>query len=388
MSAEKSAGATWRGGSQPLARVTRCEDWVLDTAFSWDLLIRYTNTMPKSSGKPKSIEAQMEPSDSEERDQTDSPPAPQEEEPIPEVGENVESAPSEEWWRASEPAPDWSQPSTDATETEVVPTKEPSTADVYFCGHTSLFPLSRALRAIANERLTGVLRAFWEQEPIELLARDGEIVFVTTRDPDLYCPETPPILADTDVVAVDRARNQQRETGTPFLLTLARQESIARQPALELMHHYGQKLFSELWTAPRVWVMFEKNADLLTDVADIEGEPNVRDWALETLRLVENPEQPASFDPTSIPAYTKEGFERVQRLKLTSDEAQFASQFNGARSVQQIAKNLRLDLKSARQLLFRFLALEIVECWPATTAAKPEQQSFLQRLRGSVRRDH
>jgi hypothetical protein len=153
------------------------------------------------------------------------------------------------------------------------------------------------------------------------------------------------------------------------------------------MHHYGQKLFSELWAAPRVWVMFEKNADLLSDVADIEGEPNVRDWALETLRLVENPEQPASFDPTSIPAYTKEGFERVQRLKLTSDEAQFASQFNGARSVQQIAKNLRFDLKSARQLLFRFLALEIVECWPASTSAEPEQPSFFQRLRGWGRRD-
>ena len=343
--------------------------------------------MPKSHSHPKSIEAQMESSNSEERDETDSPPVPQEEEPMPEVGENVESAKSEEWWSSSEPAPDWSQPSTDATETEVVPKKEPSTADVYFCGHTTLFPLSRAVRAIANQRLTGVLRAFWEQEPIELLARDGEIVFVTTRDPDLYCPGTPPILADADVVLVDRARNQQRETGTPFLLTLGRQESIARQPALELMHHYGQKLFSELWTAPRVWVMFEKNADLLSDVADIEGEPNVRDWALETLRLVENPEQPASFDPTSIPAYTKEGFERVQRLKLTSDEAQFASQFNGARSVQQIAKNLRLDLKSARQLLFRFLALEIVECWPANTSAEPEEPGFFQRLRGSGRRD-
>ena len=343
--------------------------------------------MPESHHQPKSIEAQMESSNSEERDQTDSPSVPQEEESMPEVGENVESAQAQEWWSASEPAPEWSQPSADATETGVVPNKEPSTADVYFCGHTNLFPLSRAVRAIANQRLTGVLRAFWEQEPIELLARDGEIVFVTTRDPDVYCPATPPILADADVVLVDRARNQQRETGTPFLLTLARQESIGRQPALELMHHYGQKLFSELWTAPRVWVMFEKNADLLSDVADIEGEPNVRDWALETLRLVENPEQPASFDPTSIPAYTKEGFERVQRLKLTSDEAQFASQFNGARSVQQIAKNLRLDLKSARQLLFRFLALEIVECWPASTAAKPEEPGFFQRLRGSGRSD-
>ena len=98
------------------------------------------------------------------------------------------------------------------------------------------------------------------------------------------------------------------------------------------------------------------------------------------LRLVEHIDEKAHFEPASIPAYTKDGFERVQKLKLTPDEAQFASQFNGTRSVQQIAKNLRLDLKSARQMLFRFVALEIVECWPASTAAKPEQQSIFQRF--------
>jgi hypothetical protein len=329
----------------------------------------------------------MESSNSEEREETDSSPVPQEDEPTPEAGANVESVQAEEWWNASEPAPERAQPATETPTTEGIPRKEPGTVDVHFCGHTNLLPLNRSLRAITKERLTGLLRSFWEQEPIELLARDGEIVFVTTRDPDLYCPETPSFLADTDVVIVDRARNQQRETGTPFLLTLAREEAIARQPALELMQHFGQKLFSELWTAPRVWVMFEKNADLLTDVADVEGEANVRDWALETLRLVQNPEQHSSLEPASIPAYTKDGFERVQRLKLTSDEAQFASQFNGARSVQQIAKNLRVDLKSARQLLFRFLALEIVECWPASAPAKPQKQSFFKRLGRSIRRD-
>ena len=61
-------------------------------------------------------------------------------------------------------------------------------------------------------------------------------------------------------------------------------------------------------------------------------------------------------------------------------EAQFASQFNGARSVAQIAKNLRLDLKFARLTLFRFLALEIVECWPASTTSKPERKGVFQRL--------
>ena len=162
---------------------------------------------------------------------------------------------------------------------------------------------------------------------------------------------------------------------------------MGREAAMEQMQQFGQKLFSQLWVAPRVWTMFEKKANLLADDADVPGEPNVRDWALETLRLVEHIDETAHFEPASIPAYTRDGFERVQKLKLTPDEAQFASQFNGARSVQQIAKNLRLDLKSARQMLFRFVALEIVECWPASTAAKPEQQSIFQRFGRTARRD-
>jgi hypothetical protein len=246
--------------------------------------------------------------------------------------------------------------------------------------------LNRTLQAITKEKLTGSLRSFWDQEPIDLLARNGEIIFVTTRDSDLYCPETPAVLANVDAEIVVKARSQQSETGTPFFLTLARQESIARQPAMELMQHYGQRLFSQLWTAPRVWVMFEKNAELPSDAADVSGEANVDDWALETLRFVQNLDQQATFEPTSIPAYTKDGYERVQKLKLTSDEAQFASQFNGVRSVQQIAKNLRLDLKSAHLTLFRFLALEIVECWPASTAIKPERKSVFQRFRRLIGR--
>jgi hypothetical protein len=125
----------------------------------------------------------------------------------------------------------------------------------------------------------------------------------------------------------------------------------------------------------------------LSDAPDMPAETTVDDWALETLRLVENLDQQVNCDPTSISAYTRDGFERVQKLKLTADEAQFASQFNGIRSVQQIAKNLRLDLKSTNLMLFRFLALESVECWPASTATKPEPKSVFQRFKRASGRD-
>jgi hypothetical protein len=319
-----------------------------------------------------------------ERDEIDQPPAPREDEATSEPGTSSEAFQSDDWWRASAPESDWAQPVSSAAAVEIGQRKEAGTADVYFCGRTNLLPLNLAIRAIGKENLTGVLRACWEQEPVEVLARDGEIVLVTTRDVDLYCPETPDILRGVDVVVIERARDQQKENGTPFLLTLARNESIERQSALDLIRQHGQLLFSKLWSAPNVWIMFEKNAELLGGFGDVTGDPDVDDWSLETLRLV-NPEQAGGFDPASIPAYTREGFDRVQKLKLTSDEAQFGSQFNGARSVQQIAKNLRLDLKSARQLLFRFIALEIVECWPASTIAKAEPKAGVGRFFGRGR---
>ena len=341
--------------------------------------------MPNSSGKPKPKKAQGEASTSERQDQTSSEHTPQEletkaQQPPTDSEDTVQS---ENWWNPSPPVAEWAKPAnaTFAPATEADPLKESATADVYFCGRTILLPLNRALQAIVKEELTGVLRAFWDQEPIELLAKDGAIAFVTTRDPDLYCPEAPAVLANVATQVVAQARAQQSKTGAPLFLTLARQESIPRQPAMELVRHYGQKLFSQLWTAQGVWIMFEKNAGLLGDAPEVSAETNVDNWALETLRFVENVDQQARYDPTSIPAYTKDGFECVQKLKLTPDEAQFASQFNGIRSVQQIAKNLRLDLKSTHLMLFRFLALEIVECWPASTATKPEPKSVFQRFK-------
>lgn len=104
-----------------------------------------------------------------------------------------------------------------------------------------------------------------------------------------------------------------------------------------------------------------------------------------TLRFIQFTElgNKVMYDVASIPAYTRDGFERVQRLRLTVAEAQFASQFNGVRSIAQIAKNLRLDLKFARLTLFRFIALEIVDCWPpGAVGTKDEKRGVFGRMFG------
>ena len=254
----------------------------------------------------------------------------------------------------------------------------------YFSGDTSFFSLNWALHTISKQKLTGALRCFWNREPVELLARDGQILLATSRDPDLYCPESPITLVNVDADRTAAARDRQRATGQPLFISLAQEDLILREPAMQLVQHYGQKLFAQMWTLPRVRFVFEQADQLPNYANDLPAEDDIDHWSLGTLRFVQFQElgRQADYEPSSIPAYTRDGFQRVQNLRLTVAEAQFASQFNGARSIAQIAKNLRLDLKFARLTLFRFIALEIVELWPQMVAAKQEKRGVFGRMFG------
>ncbi len=356
----------------------------LNKPFTSDLLIQTVEThMPRKSEEPEPNQPSVaEPTPATEAD------FPVEQEPayreVSEVGPEITQAQETPWWT---PAPETDMPPA-ATPAAFEPAAEQSyvpdeslTGDAYFCGDTRFFSLNRALQIIATQKLTGTLRFFWDKQPVELLTQNGQVLFATSRDPEMYCPEAPVTLSNVDPDRIAAARAQQQETGCPLFVTLAQEDLILHEPAMQLTQHHGQKLFAELWSAPCVRFSFHQGA--LPDFATaLPGELDVDQWALATLRLVQFPQlgDRAYYDPTSVPAYTRDGFERVQNLRLTVAEAQFASQFNGVRSVQQVAKNLRLDLKFASVTLFRFLALEIVECWPGSSATGQEKKGIFQRL--------
>ena len=258
--------------------------------------------------------------------------------------------------------------------------------NVYFSGDTGFFSFSRALRVIGHETLTGTLRSAGTRENIDLHAREGKVVLVTTRDAEGYCAEAPVTLVNIDPDRVAAARETQTQTSCPLFITLVREDLILRDPALQLVQHYGQKLFAQQWSAPRVRFAFEQTSELPDFTNDIPAEDDIEHWMLSTLRFVQAQDvaDEANYDPAWIPAYTRDGFERIQKLRLTVAEAQFASQFNGTRSIAQIARNLRLDLKFARLTLFRFVKLEIVECWPPTDSEKAERGSVFKRLGRSI----
>ena len=355
----------------------------LNKPFTSDLLIKTIEThMPKKSEEPEPNKPEpAEPEPAEEAD------FPVEQEPayreVSEVGPEITQAPETPWWT---PAPATDIPAATpaafepAAEQHYIP-DESITGGAYFCGDTRFLSLNRALQIIATQKLTGTLRLFWDKQPVELLTQNGQVLFATSYDSELYCPEVPVTLSNIDPDRIAAARAQQQETGCPMFIALAQENLISQEPATQLMQHHGQKLFAELWSAPCVRFLFQQGA--LPDFATaLPGDLDVDQWALATLRFVEFPQlgDRAYYDPASVPAYTRDGFERVQNLRLTVAEAQFGSQFNGVRSVQQIAKNLRLDLKFASVTLFRFLALEIVECWSAGSAAGQGRKGIFRRL--------
>ncbi len=259
-------------------------------------------------------------------------------------------------------------------------------ANIYFSGNTDFFSFSCALRVIGREKLTGVLHGYWTKENVELYAREGRVLLVTTRDAELYCSEAPITLVNIDAERVSQARATQSQTGCPLFVPLMREDLISRDPALQLIQHYGQKLFAQLWSTPRVRFAFEQTNELPDFIGDVPADEDIEHWMLATLRFVQVQDlaDKGNYDPAWIPAYTRDGFERIQKLRLTVAEAQFASQFNGARSIAQIARNLRLDLKFARLTLFRFVELEIVECWPPGGSEKAARGSVFKRLGRSI----
>jgi len=259
----------------------------------------------------------------------------------------------------------------------------PAKDAIAFAGDTSLISLSGALRTIARENLTGVLRCSWSKADVDLYAGEGKIMLVSTSDPDLYCGEVPITLVNVNPERVEQARSAQRESGAPMFMTLMRDDLLLREPSLQLVQHYGDRLFAQLWCVSRVRFVFEKMETLPDFAREVPGEKDADQWALSTLRMLQYGDivETIDIDPSSIPAYTRQGLERVQNLRLTPAEAQFGSQFNGQRSLAQIARNLRLDLKTARLTLFRFIALDIVECWPAG-GEKAQSRGLLKRLVG------
>jgi CheY-like chemotaxis protein len=243
-----------------------------------------------------------------------------------------------------------------------------------FSGHTAFFSLRSALQMAYGDRLTGALRFFVNRYPIELFINKGRFLFATSRNFQMYCRESPVILSATNLGLIIEGQVAQAATGCPIFLFLSVRNGFPHDDVVQIVRDHGQRVFSNLWTAGRVTFEFEELQEFPDYAKNFPpGTEDPDNWILGSLRHVKFDNLMAAQrpDPNGSPAYTRKGYELIQKLKLNDVEARFATAINGAESLQSIAKKIGIPLNDALLIVFRFAALDIIDYWSSNVLSLP-----------------
>lgn len=243
-----------------------------------------------------------------------------------------------------------------------------------FSGHTAFFSLRSALQMAYGDRLNGVLRFFVNRFPIEVFISKGRFLFATSRNFQLYCRESPVILSATNLGLIIEGQIAQAASGCPIFLFLSVRNGFPHDDVVQIVRDHGQRVFSNLWTAGRVTFEFEELTEFPEYVKNFPpGNEDPDNWILGSLRHVkyDNLMGGQRPDPNGSPAYTRKGYELIQKLKLNDVEARFATAINGAESLQSIAKKIGIPLNDALLIVFRFAALDIIDYWSSNVLSLP-----------------
>jgi CheY-like chemotaxis protein len=248
-------------------------------------------------------------------------------------------------------------------------------ARTVFSGHTAFFSLRSALQMAYADKLTGVLRFFINRHPIDLFIAKGRFLFATTRNFQLYCRESPVILSQTNLSTIIEGQVTQAATGCPIFLFLSMRGGFPHDDVVQITREHGMRIFANLFTAGRVTFEFEELAQFPEFARNFPPAPEDPDnWILGALRHVkfESLMPGQRPDPNGSPAYTRKGYELIQKLKLNDIEARFATAINGSESLQAIAKKIGIPLNDALLIVFRFQALDIIDYWSSSVLSLPQ----------------
>lgn len=248
-------------------------------------------------------------------------------------------------------------------------------ARTVYSGHTAFFSLRSALQMAYADKLTGVLRFFINRYPIDLFVAKGRFLFATSRNFQLYCRESPVILAQTNLGTIIEGQVTQSATGCPIFLFLSMRGGFPHDDVVQITRDHGMRIFANLFTAGRVTFEFEELPEFPEFARNFPPAAEDPDnWILGALRHVKFESLMAMQrpDPNGSPAYTRKGYELIQRLKLNDIEARFATAVNGAESLQSIAKKIGIPLNDALLIVFRFQALEIIDYWNSSVLSLPQ----------------
>lgn len=244
--------------------------------------------------------------------------------------------------------------------------RKPIQRGIAFSGHTGFISLRQALHMAQSDQLTGVLRLHMGRVPVELWMNTGRFLFATTKNVQLYCANSPVQLPSSSLGLITEAQINQQVTGCPIFVSLSVRNGLPHDDVAQITREHGQRLFAQLFTCGRVTFEFEET-DQLPDFAKsfpASGD-DVDNWLLSALRHVRFEQLAPNQrpDPRGNPAYTRRGYELVERLNLNDSEGLLAVGITSTDSLQSIAESAHMPLSDAALIIFRFQALDLIDFW-------------------------
>jgi DNA-binding response OmpR family regulator len=248
-------------------------------------------------------------------------------------------------------------------------TQTASTAgSILMRGSTDVSPMCSALRFIARQKMTGVLRVVARKETMHAFCQEGAIRVVTTRNVESYLEGTAYLTQGKKSLIWRKCEELQRQTLCPFLINLSHEGILPDQTARMLTDLFGHRIFARIWTEP-AGVNYEFEEVPLPAFIDecLPPRPLMNDWILENLRNVESSDDIRMIveDPMGVPVFTPTGYRQIQEVQPKPDEWQVLSEITGAISLNGICQRIKITPELVARKIFCFQRLGFLDYWPS-----------------------
>jgi CheY-like chemotaxis protein len=244
---------------------------------------------------------------------------------------------------------------------------------IVFSGTTAYFSLGDALAGVQDGQLNGVFKIQIRDGTIEAYFDHGQPVVVTTKQVPLYMQESAFQWNDAQRQVEQIVTRGQTDCSCPLFILLVGRGVLGNEEMLNLCMEHGYKLFSRAWTHRGARFEFEDLAQLPEFCRYLPVHKGSMDqWCFETLRRIgdESLTALAWGEPSGIPAFTRRGYDRIQQIPLSKEEMAFVGYATAGYNLEQIAQQMGIAVEHAQRILFRFLAMEIFDYWPAAALGR------------------
>jgi len=236
-------------------------------------------------------------------------------------------------------------------------------------GSTDVSPMCSALRFIARQKMSGVLRVAVRKETLHAYCLEGAVRVVTTRNVEAYLEGTPYLTNGRKSPIWKKCEDLQRQTLSPFLLNLSKEGVLPAQTARTLTDLFGHRFFARIWTEKQ-GVNYEFEETPLPAFIDdcLPPRPRMNDWILENLRNVDAAEdiQTIIEDPMGVPVFTPAGYSQIQEVEPKQDEWDILSQITGVSSLSEICERIQVRPDLVARKIFCFQRLGFLDYWPSS----------------------